>query len=212
MTSSQFPQDLVVLVADKNMEHALKGILSRPKALNIRKSISVTYYIHPENDPGCFKEGHLLLKPFIGRFRHALLLFDYEGSGQERKSNSKDLEAEIEKRLSETGWSDRAAVVVIDPELEIWVWSNSVHIDYALGWKDKRPCLREWMKKNGYLTEGKDKPDTPKKTLEDALRIAKKPRSSSIYKEIARKVSLERCVDPSFVRLKAILQKWFPVE
>ncbi len=31
-------KDLIVLVADKNMEHALRGILRRSKALNIGQS------------------------------------------------------------------------------------------------------------------------------------------------------------------------------
>jgi len=31
------PKDLIVLVADKNMEFGLRGLLSRPEALGIRK-------------------------------------------------------------------------------------------------------------------------------------------------------------------------------
>lgn len=35
------------------------------------------------------------------------------------------------------------------------------------------------------------------------------PRSSSIYQDIAERVSVNRCQDPSFLRFKTILQNWF---
>jgi hypothetical protein len=46
------PTDLVLLVADKNIEHGLRGLLSRPQALGIRSVTSKTY-VHPQRDPGC---------------------------------------------------------------------------------------------------------------------------------------------------------------
>ena len=47
-------KDLVVLAADNKIEVAMKGILSRHHALEVR-SLSVDYYSHPEHDPGCFR-------------------------------------------------------------------------------------------------------------------------------------------------------------
>ncbi|HEX6900052.1 MAG TPA: hypothetical protein VF789_10080 [Thermoanaerobaculia bacterium] len=35
------------------------------------------------------------------------------------------------------------------------------------------------------------------------------PRSSSLYNQLARSVSLDRCVDDSFVKLRRTLQAWF---
>ena len=43
-------KDLVVLVADKDMEHALKGLLGRPRALGIRE-IEADIRVHPRHDP-----------------------------------------------------------------------------------------------------------------------------------------------------------------
>ncbi len=42
------------------------------------------------------------------------------------------------------------------------------------------------------------------------LRTARKPRSSSIYLELARSVGTERCTDPAFLKLKRCLREWFP--
>ena len=123
MTGQQYIKDLVILVADKNMEFALKGILSRYHSMKIR-DITREIYVHPEKDPGCLLRGHLFMRPFVNRFAHALVLLDRVGSGQERSARD-ELEIEIDKRLSSSGWGDRASAVVIEPELDIWVWSDS---------------------------------------------------------------------------------------
>jgi len=119
------------------------------------------------------------------------------------------LESEVEQRLSTAGWGDRAAVVVIEPELEAWVWSDTPHVDEALGWKDKRPSLREWLISEGFLAEDDTKPGRPKEAMEKALRLARKKRSSAVYGQLAKRVSFQRCTDPSFLRLRQVLAGWF---
>lgn len=210
MTDGQFPHELVVLVADKNMEFAVKGILSRANALRMRE-VKPVFHVHPENDPGCLLRGDLFLSLFVHQYAHALVLLDREGSGQERFAREK-LEAGIEERLAKSGWGDRAAAIVIDPELEMWVWSDSPQVDSVLGWEGRNPALRNWLLDKEYLHDGQVKPVRPKEALELALRTARKPRSSSLYFQLAQKVSLGRCVDSSFVKLKTTLQGWFPVE
>jgi hypothetical protein len=53
------------------------------------------------------------------------------------------------------------------------------------------------------------KPFDPKLAVEQVLRQAGKPRSSAIYEQLARRVSLQRCTDPAFVKFTTVLQKWF---
>lgn len=209
MTSiSTTPQKaLIVLTADKDMEFAVRGILGRFKSLGIQE-VAADFRVHPEHDPGCLLRGHDFLKPLINQYDHALLLLDREGSGQEIKSRV-ELEAEIESRLSQAGWGDRAAAIVIDPELEMWVWSDSPHVDTILGWQGKEPDLRTWLFEKGYLSTGVLKPPRPKEALEEALRAVKAPKSSSTYSRIAQKVSISSCIDPSFLKLKDVLQLWF---
>lgn len=210
MTTVPYLQDLVVLVADKNMEFAVKGILGRFPALKIREVIPVVH-VHPEKDPGCLLRGHEFLSLFQNQFAHALILLDREGCGQE-KIDRETLEIEIESRLSQSGWDGRVAAVVIDPELEMWVWSDSPQVDAVLGWQGKNPELRSWLKTKNFLQEGQAKPARPKEALESVLRMARKPRSSSLYLQLAKQVGLERCVDPAFAKLKTILQTWFPAD
>lgn len=92
----QYDKDLVVLAADKDMEFTMKGILHRPHSLGI-KPISFETYRHPQKDPGCLQEGHDFLRPFVNKFRHALLMLDRRGCGKENMGRER-LEEEIEKQ------------------------------------------------------------------------------------------------------------------
>jgi hypothetical protein len=145
---------------------------------------------------------------FVRSYAHALLLFDREGCGRE-KDSPEEIERELESKLKTVGWNDRAAVIVLDPELEIWVWSESPHVDYQLGWGGRKMNLRTWLRKQQLLKPRQQKPDRPKEALEAALAVVRLPRSSAIYRALAEKVSLARCSDRAFLKLKAILQFWF---
>jgi len=120
------------------------------------------------------------------------------------------LESDMERRLGEAEWQDRAAVIVITPELENWVWSDSPHVDRALGWDRSRAVLRNWLQEKGFLDAGAAKPAHPKEAVELVLRTVRKPRSSAIYFELAQSVSTERCTDPAFLKLRRCLREWFP--
>jgi len=200
-------RDLILLVADKNIEFTVKGLLSRPEALGIRK-LTFDVLPHPEHDPGCLLRAPEFLRSFRGRYQHALVLLDREGSGRDTASRE-ELEQDLEERLT-ADWSDRAAAVVMDPELEAWLWSDSPHVDTVLGWGDRSPDLRSWLTETGRLAEGAAKPERPKEAVEKALRVARKPRSSALYRQLAERVSFRRCVDPAFGRFREILRGWFP--
>jgi hypothetical protein len=78
-------QDLVILVADKNMQFALQGALSRPQALSIRQ-LSFEFRSHMGRDGGVRTTGASVLGSEKVRFRHALMILDHEGCGQETAS------------------------------------------------------------------------------------------------------------------------------
>jgi len=207
MSESSTVKDLVCLVADKNMEQTLDGLLSRPEALGIRPP-TFDLFVHEERDPGCCRHGGDFLRAFTSRYRYALLLFDFEGSGQEEVP-SKDLERRLESQLRRSGWEDRARVIAIEPELEAWVWSDSPEVDVILGWSGRFPDLRSWLEQEGWLTANAVKPERPKEALEAALYHVRQPRSSATYKKLAQRVSLQRCQDRKFSRLKRTLRRWF---
>lgn len=200
-------KDLILLVADRNMRGSLEGILSRPAALGLR-GISFDLYVHPEQDPGCLRRSHTFLQSFTHQYRYALVLLDHEGCGRE-ETDRPALETELEDRLNGAGWEGRAAAVVIAPELEIWVWSDSPHVERVFGWGGDRGPLRDWLAGRGFLTPGAVKPIRPKEAVEEILRTVRLPRSSSLYQQLAQHVSLDRCTDGSFLKLKSTLKAWF---
>ena len=81
MTPQSPPTDLIILVADKDMEQAVAGVCARPAALNVRE-FTWQILVHPERDPGCLLGGVDFLRPFQRQFAHALLLFDRIGCGR----------------------------------------------------------------------------------------------------------------------------------
>ena len=208
MASSSSGADLILLVPDSNTEYTMKGLLARHQAIGIRQ-IDFNVVRHPERDPGCFLRAPDFLRLFRRDYHHALVLLDREGSGRESRSRL-ELEEDLEGRLA-TEWSERSAVVVIDPELEIWLWSDSPEVDAVLGWQGRRPNLRSWLVESGFSSQPSDKPDRPKEAVEQALRLVRQARSSALYRRLAERVSVRRCRDPGFLKLTKTLQRWFSV-
>ncbi len=202
--------DIVCLVADKNMEAAMAGLFSRPQALRTRP-IKFDLFVHPQRDPGCFHQAADFLKPYRTSHDHGLVILDRAWKGAPT-STGEELEGRLQQDLDDAGLAPWATAIVIDPELEAWVFSGSPRVDDCLGWTGRAPPLRDWLAVRGLWPDGNAKPPDPKAAMESALYAVKKPRSSAIYRELARKVGLDRCVDPSFLRLKAILQGWLPPE
>lgn len=170
-------------------------------------AVNYRIIIAPRHDGEARTRAHELLRPFVRTARYALVVFDREGCGS--NSHREELENQTLAKLTENGWDGRASVVVIDPELEVWVWSGSPKVDATLGWSGRRTPLRDELKKRGFLASGKFKPQQPKSAMLWALREARKPRSSSLFKELAGEVSWERCSDPAFLKLKSTLETWF---
>jgi len=200
-------QDLVVLVPDKNMESAVTQLLQRPEALGIR-AITFDIFVHIGRDPGCYGKAHDFLRPFVGQYQYSLVMFDHHGSGREGVE-VRELEAEVRRRLEQNGWPHRAAVVVLAPELEVWVWSDSPEVERCLGWSGQTPSLRDWLRERDLWSSDDPKPSDPKVAVEEALRAVRRPRSSAIYAELARRVSVKRCVDPGFQHFRQTLIGWF---
>jgi len=207
LTQHGMVKDLVVLVSDKNMEFTVKGLLERPQALSIHQ-LESDIFVHPERDAGCLLRAHDFLRPVIRSHAYALVMLDRHGCGRDSLERSA-LESEVEQRLFTSGWDGRAAAVVIDPELEAWVWSDSPFVDTVLGWNGRTPNLRTWLRDRGY-SDGASKPAQPKEAVHNATRHVSKPRSSTLYYQLALSVRTDRCTDKAFLKLKNILRDWFP--
>lgn len=208
-------KELIVLVADKSMKITVETLIAgRSDALGIRHLQPADYDViaYQAHDSGVYLTGHEFLRTQRNRYRYGLLICDRYGCGQEERSRE-ELEAQMEENLNQSGWGNgRAAAVVIDPELEVWVWTESPHVEDVLGWRGRQPALRDWMRSNGYLAEGRSKPAQPQDCLQGALATVNKARSPALFREIAQKVSLQRCNDGAFRKFVSTLKSWLPAE
>lgn len=199
--------DLVCLVACKNIEAVIGAALQRHESLGVRQ---LTHKItpHPQRDSACFHRPEPLLQPFLNEARHALVVLDRAWEGA-KSAAATDMENDLDSRLAKLkrGWGK---AIVIDPEVEAWLFRRSPRLEEKLGWHRRTPGLTEELAKRGLWPEDAAKPADPKAAIEWALRQVWKPRSSAIYREIAAVLGMKDCVDPSFTRFRATLQSWFP--
>lgn len=204
-------KEIIFLAADKNIAYVLEGLIPRFHSLGIRPLAEDEYKIvnYSDRDSGCYDHAHEFLRKYLDDYHYALVMFDREFD-EHHEFFRESLENRVSELLAINGWNQRSAVIVIDPELDVWAWSDSPLLDELVGWKGRRPNLRTWLKKNGYLNEGEIKPSSPKEAMDEALRMVEKPRSSKLFRRIAEQVSLHRCQDPAFLKFKSTLQKWFP--
>lgn len=194
-------KDLVVLVADNDIRAVMKELIGeRFSDMGIRR---VNFDILPENprDHGCRKDAHNTLREHCGNYKHALVVFDQKGSDEKGRS---EIEQFVERKLVPNGWpDDRAAAVVIEPELEAWAWcspNNCRSVQRILGVRAPRAFAN--------LVKGA-KID-PKKAFKKACKQAGKPKSPERYRELAEKLPVQNCQDPAFQKLMTTLQRWFP--
>ena len=200
--------DLFCLVADKSMEASISGLLNRPESLGIRP-ITREIVVHDRRDPGCFHYAADFLDGFRSRARQAVVILDREWDGVPANTAT-EVEELLETRLRRNGMGDWARAVVIEPELEAWVFSGSQHVESVLGWNGRAPGLREALTSRNLWEAGADKPGDPKTAMEWALEQVRVPWSSSIFGDLARKVSTRSCKDRAFQRLRGLLQDWYP--
>ena len=202
-------KDLVCVVADRQIEATISALLDhRIHALGIRP-ITKEMLRHPEKDSGCYWRPTDLLRGYRNQVKRALVILDLDWDGAPAASGA-ELEFQIEERLSREGMGGWAAPVVIEPELEAWVFSASRHVDKVLGWQDRSPALREALETHGLWKPGESKPADPKAALDWAVKKVGRRRDTPIYRELAQKVSTKRCRDRAFLRLGNLLRNWFP--
>ncbi len=200
-------KDLVVLVADKNMQFALRGALSRPASLGTR-AIDHEFRTHIGRDGGVRTSGAEVLAREHRRFSHAMLLLDHEGCGVEMNETAAEVEAVLDAQM-QAQWGPRGKAIVIAPELDVWIWGADNALQQALDWP-LPGSIRDWLRGRGFDFDVHGKPLRPKEALEAMVPVHRQPRSSALYERITRRISLRNCHDAAFVRLRLTLSAWFP--
>lgn len=98
-----------------------------------------------------------------------------------------------------------------EPELESWVWGSDNALKQVLRWHEATG-IRKWLNENDFSFTDEGKPKRPKEAFESVLRKLKQPRSSALYHRVGTHISMEKCTDPAFRRLRDRLRQWFPRE
>lgn len=142
------------------------------------------------------------------QFSHAVLVFDYEGCGSTQ--SPQELEDELDEAI-QRDWGNAGKAIVIEPELDVWMWGNDAALRNIINWTSPL-SIREWLNSKRFDFGDDSKPERPKEALEAVLREVKQPRSSSLYQKIAQTISLKRCSDRAFQRLRHQLIDWFPLD
>jgi hypothetical protein len=211
-------RDLLVYVADGNMAEAVGGFLDRDQAHLVigcapfmfdgRTDIKVA---KGQNDPGVYARADALMQPFAKEYVRAVVIMDEEWEGSPGVAA---IEERVGGHLFVAGWSpDRARALVVSPEADVWLWSDSPHTAAALGWASW-DVLRPALEQEGFLEPDQRKPSRPKEAAEWALRNGPKriPRSSKLYRQVSGKASVRRCEDTVLVAFMDQLRTWFPPE
>jgi hypothetical protein len=209
-------RDCIFLLADKNMQAAFEGFLSRQAfcqslgcgtfEFDPRKDIAVA---SGDNDPGLYIRGHELLRPYQTTHRHAVIVLDAEWEGSPGRIV---ITEHLSTQIAATGWTaDQFAVIVIDPELENWIWQQNDHVARGLGFGNSHELMADTDLQAAW-PQGQAKPISPKEILETLLQKRRIPRSSAIYKQITSQVSVRHCQDSAFQLLIEFMRTWFPQE
>ena len=201
-------KDLLILAADADIDATMDVLLKkRQPSLGIR-CIEFKIVRHLKKDSGCRKFAADTARTYVNDYKYAVL-FDKDGCGDEGTERQL-IQCAVEKDLGQTGWGNRSKAIVIEPELEMWVWSESPNVDKVLGWKDGTGHMREWLREHGLWPDDKAKPPDPKLALKLAMRERKLSPTAATFMELAEKVSLRKCKDPAFLEVRETLQRWFP--
>lgn len=201
------PKDLYVLVADQDMVQTMEALLNRSEGLGIRP-ISYAIAKHMQRDPGCRTGASHYLRDRIHEYGHALVIFDKNGCGDH--SEREEIQRKVEIDLAANGWRGRSKAVVIDPELENWVWNGSNRVPRILGWSGHYGKLRDWLEAEDLWPPSSAKPPEPKKAMRAALRKGRQSVSARLFGQLAKSTTLRHCKDPAFAELRDTLQSWFP--
>ena len=206
-------RDLLVLVPDADIEQAMKGLLVRTDSIDIAP-MDFEIRRHVNRDSGCRTNAANFLRPYLRAYHYALVIFDRHGCGS--RGTREEIQEEVEIDLTRNGWEGRSKAIVIDPELEVWVWSRSPIVAEVLGWDTDFEALRRWLESEDLWAPNRCKPQDPKDAMRRAMEEARLPkkarRSSSKFHDLATAADFTDCDDPAFVDLTRTLRAWFPPE
>ncbi len=197
--------DLVALVPDVHIDAIIRALVQRLWPQISFRSVKA------KGDPDVFHQAAERLRRFIRQAHYALVILDFRWARPSDLETSHQVRENLKDRLSQSGWQDRCEVVVIDPEIEIWLWADVRTLARAIEPEHENEILK-------LLPQGSVKPRNPKEELDRVIsqinrdyRVRAK-RDTRLYERFAWEIPkkrLERCADPAFQHLRSALSSWF---
>jgi len=206
-------KDLLVVTADLDAQEVMKAILERCEALEIHP-ISFDVVRHLGRDPGLFVGAADYSKLMKEKYHKLIIMLDYHGSGC--SDGGGKCAATIQKQLDGVTWKSHSLAVIIEPELEEWLWHNEASIQkiFELSDAQLKEFVATFCKKHDCDVRSVTR-EKPKELL-DFICEKVKNRGHLRHKEfgqLASSASLKGWqTSASFRQIVAILQEWFPSE
>jgi len=209
----------VFLVADGTMTQVLKNFLSRGyfedrlgcRTFGFDFQQDVVVDVRNGNTDGWIhRRAHALLRPYLPSHQNAVILLDKNFGG---RLSAAIVRGEILNNLLRNGWSAECVeVVVIDPELETWLWQRgNPHV--ARGFQYNGPVsLEVFLEAEGFWSAAALKPTRPKEAARLLLQRYRGGPPMVVYARIIENISVSGCQDPAFNLLAAALRRWFPLD
>ena len=202
------------IVADKNIEFTFRGFLERDAfhqslrcgAFEFRSDQDLLVAVG-KNDPGLYAQAGQYASGARATHDHLVIALDADWHGSPGAAAIRTgIQAACER---ETWPREDVCVVVLDPEIEEWIWQDNPNVERAVGHRGPTN-LRADLATSGDWPLTSPKPPRPKEVLEQVVRKNREPRSSALYRRIAAQVSVGKCVSPSFHHLLEALRRWYP--
>ncbi|WP_438268060.1 methylation-associated defense system protein MAD4 [Kitasatospora purpeofusca] len=196
------------LVADGGMKEVLAGYLGRSHAhrglgcavFDFDPEQDVT--IAPGRDSDVYRRHSGILTLYQATHRRAVVMVDEQWEGS---PGAPAIAEHIERGIAKE-WAEYA-VIVLQPELEAWLWQDNPNVAKAL----RCPAdFREILAKSKHWPEGMTKPADPKGALEHLKRHHRADQSNAAFRRLASAISVKGCIDPAFHTLRKALCTWFP--
>ena len=213
-------RDCVFLVADSHMETVFKTFLGLPHRHEKLGTASFSFNAESDlvlagNDPAVYRNGPSLIHGHQRTHRHAVLVLDFQF---EHEKKPDEMIAELTSAMVSSGWdAARFQIVLIQPELEAWLWQDNPNIEKVFFRnlnpmeKAKAPSsLRQWLCDQRLWPTECVKPPDPKKAMQKAADTFRAGSQMAVFTEVFRNISVHGCQDEAFHTLRDALRRWFP--
>ena len=206
-------RELIILVADGTMRAVFAAFFARERWE--RRLCCGSFDLWPQEDiindtlhtdGGVHRRAHELLRPYLNTHQHTMVVIDQQFGGDRPAG---EVRSEILDNLYRNGWAeDRCEVIVIDPELEVWLWQDNPNIAQAINYTGS--SLRQRLQDQGEWPADAAKPLDPKASIQALIKPQRALKTKVVYSRIARSVSVSGCTDPAFLLFAGTLRRWFP--